>query len=237
MEVPEAFRADVRAALRSCRLWYGASDNAIETLLQGATASDLPRGSTLVREGDPAESFGVLVSGKARVYHLAIDGRRTVLETIEAGQPIAALAALAGGRYPAHIETATPTTVAWLPRELLLELLESEPKVARAIVTHLATRLVQVTSLMQSFSLDVPSRLASHLFHEALSTGTPSIRGLEIRLEMPKGELASALGTVPETLSRALARLKKEGIIDINGRLITILDVRALAERGSGLRE
>lgn len=235
--MPEAFRADVRAALKSCRLWHGASDSAIEALLQGATVSDLPRGSTLVREGDPAKSFGVLVSGKARVYHLAIDGRRTVLETIEAGQPVAALAALAGGRYPAHIETATPATVAWLPRELLLDLLESEPKVARAMVTHLATRLVQVTSLMQSFSLDVPSRLANHLFHEALSAGTPSARGLEIRLGMPKGELASALGTVPETLSRALARLKEEGIIDVDGRRITILDVRALAERGSGLRE
>ncbi|MBS3973391.1 MAG: Crp/Fnr family transcriptional regulator [Actinobacteria bacterium] len=232
----EAFRADVRAALRSCRLWHGASDSAVESLLQSATVNDLPRGSTLVREGDPAKRFGVLVSGKARVYHLSIDGRRTDLETISSGQPIAALAALAGGRYPAHIETTTPASVAWLPREALFDLLESEPQAARTMVTHLATRLVQVTSLMQSLSLDVPSRLASHLFHEALSTGKPSARGLEISLGMRKGDLASALGTVPETLSRAFSRLKEEGIIAVDGRLITILDVRALAERGSGLR-
>lgn len=233
----EAFRADARAALRSCRLWHGASDGAVEGLLQAATVNDLPRGSTLVREGDPAKRFGVLVSGKARVYHLSIDGRRTDLETISSGQPIAALAALAGGRYPAHIETTTPASVAWLPRETIFDLLESEPQAARTMVTHLATKLVQVTSLMQSLSLDVPSRLASHLFHEALSTGKPSTRGLEISLGMRKGDLASALGTVPETLSRAFSRLKEEGIIAVDGRLITILDVRALAKRGSGLRE
>ena len=54
---------------------------------------------------------------------------------------------------------------------------------------------------------------------------------------MKKGELAMALGTVPETLSRAFAKLKDEGILEVHGSRVTVLDVRALASMGSGFGE
>jgi CRP/FNR family transcriptional regulator len=54
---------------------------------------------------------------------------------------------------------------------------------------------------------------------------------------MRKNELAEAIGTVPETLSRAFARLKAEGILEVDGNRVTVLDVRALAALGSGYDE
>lgn len=230
-------RADVRAALRECRLWHGASEAAIEALAAAARVRDVARGAPLVTEGEPAESFGVLVTGKARVYHLGADGRRITFETLDAGDPIAAVAALAGGRYPANAETVTPATVAWLPREALLDLMESEPAVARRVLTDLASRVVNFTSVVQTLALDVPSRLARYLFQRALAVGTPSPRGLEVDLGMAKGELASALGTVPETLSRAFGKLKDDGLVEVHGRRVTVLDVRGLATLGSGYSE
>ena len=54
---------------------------------------------------------------------------------------------------------------------------------------------------------------------------------------MKKGELAMSLGTVPETLSRAFARLKDDGILEVHGQTVTIYDMRALAALGSGYEE
>ncbi len=54
---------------------------------------------------------------------------------------------------------------------------------------------------------------------------------------MKKGELAMSLGTVPETLSRAFARLKDDGILEVHGQMVTIFDMRALAALGSGYEE
>jgi CRP/FNR family transcriptional regulator, dissimilatory nitrate respiration regulator len=230
-------RSDVRAALRECRLWRGASDAGIDALAASARVQDAPRGSVLVVEGDPADRFGVIVTGKVRIYHLGADGRLITFETLEAGDPVAAVAALAGGRYPAHAETVTPATVAWLSRDALFDLLEAEPAVARDLMTDLANRVVNFTAVVQTLALDVPARLARYLFQRALAVGSPKPGGLEVDLGMPKSELASALGTVPETLSRAFGKLRDEGLVEVHGKRVTVLDVRGLAALGSGYAE
>lgn len=227
-------RADVLAALRGCRLWRDASSDGVGTLAAAARVRDVPRGGRLVSEGDPAEEFGVVVSGKVQVFHLGADGKRMLFETLETSDPIAAVAALAGGRYPANADASTPATIAWIPRKALWDLVEAEPQVARTVITDLARRVVDFTSVIQSFALDVPARLARYLFQRALAVGSPTPVGLEVDLGMSKSDLASALGTVPETLSRAFGRLRDDGIVEVQGRRVIVLDVRTLAEIGSG---
>jgi len=234
---PEDLRADVWSAFRACRLWRTASDEAVAALARRARVRDIPRGTTLAVEGEPAAEFGLMVAGKARAFYLGADGKQITFETMEAGDPLAAVASLAGGRYPAHVEAATPATVATLPSEALFELLEAEPQVARTLIADLANRVVNFTSVVHTLALDVPSRLARYLFQRALQTGQPGPTGLVIELGMKKGELAMALGTVPETLSRAFARLKDDGILEVHGGTVTVHDVRALATLGSGYEE
>jgi len=235
MAQPPDLRPDVWNAFRACRLWRTASDDAVARLAQRARVREVARGTTLAIEGDPAREFGVVVSGRVRVFYLGADGRQITFETLETGDPLAAVAALAGGRYPAHAESATPATVACVAGEALFDLLEAEPHVARTLVTDLAARVVNFTSVVQTLALDVPSRLARYVFQRSLQSGRPTERGLEVDLGMKKGELAMALGTVPETLSRAFGKLKDDGLLEVRGSTVTVLDVRALAALGSGL--
>jgi CRP/FNR family transcriptional regulator len=230
-------RPDVLAALRACRLWRTASDEAVAVLATRASVRDVARGASLGREGEAATEFCVLVAGKARVFYLGADGRQITFETVEHGEPVAAVAAIAGTRYPANIEAATPATVACIPTEALFDLLSAEPQVARTLVTDLASRVVNFTSVVTTLALDVPGRVARYVFQRALQSGHATTEGLEVGLGMKKGELAMALGTVPETLSRAFARLKDDGILEVRGQTVTIFDMRALAALGSGYEE
>jgi len=237
MGAPDDIRPDLLSALRSCRLWRTASDDAVSTLARRAHVRDVARGASLAREGEPAEEFGVLVAGRARVFYLGADGRQITFETMASGEPLAAVAAMAGARYPANIEATTAATVACIPTEALFDLLSAEPHVARTLITDLAGRVVNFTSVVTTLALDVPGRVSRYVFQRALQSGHPTSQGLEVTLGMKKGELAMALGTVPETLSRAFARLKEDGILDVHGQTVTIFDMRALAALGSGYEE
>jgi CRP/FNR family transcriptional regulator len=235
--VPAEIRPDVWGAIRACRLWREASDDAIDAIAGQAEIREVARGESLAREGEIAESFGVLVAGTARVFHLGADGRRITFEELGPGDAPGAVAALAGGRYPANIEASTDATIAWLPRESLYSMLAEEPAVARSLIAGLASKVVNFTSVVQTLSLDVPSRLARYLFQRSLAGGVTTAVGLRVDLGMPKGELATALGTVPETLSRAFAKLRDDGVLDMHGRTVIVHDVGALARMGSGYEE
>ena len=195
----EAHRDAVWSALRACRLWHGASDEAVDRLAAAATVSTLPRGAALATEGEGADTFGVLVTGRARVFHLQADGRSITYETVDRGGPLPAIAPLDGA--------------------------------------DLGCRLVNLSSVVQTLALDVPARLARYLFQRSLAVGEATAEGLRVSLGMPKSDLAASLGTVPETLSRALGRLRDDGILEVRGNDVLVLDVGALARLGSGYEE
>lgn len=227
-------RSPLWTALRACRLWRTASDEAIDALAEKASARTVSRGALLASEGDSSDTFMVVMSGKVQVVNQMADGRRLTLETFESGDPVAAVASLAGTRTPFNVEAATDATIATLPRAALFELLAHEPEVAAGLIADLAARVIHFTAVVQGLSMSVPARLARYLFQRSLSAGRPTQRGLEFDLGMAKSELATALGTVPETLSRAFAKLRDEEVADVHGQNVIVLDVRALASLGSG---
>lgn len=237
MSIPADIRADVWAAFRRCGLWRTASDDAVAALARASRIEDVARGARLTTEGVPADQFGLVVAGRARVFYAGADGRQITFETIEAGQPFGAVGALAGTRHPANVDAATPTTVALVPAQALFDLVDAEPEVARTLIADLAGRVVTFTSVVTTLSLDVQSRVARYVLHQVLKGGQSTPRGLEVPLGMKKGEMAMALGTVPETLSRAFAKLAAEGVMEVNGQLVTVLDMRALAALCSGYEE
>jgi CRP/FNR family transcriptional regulator len=102
------------------------------------------------------------------------------------------------------------------------------PAIALNMLAVLSLRLRQFTAQIESLSLkEVPARLASYLLVAAEEQQSGDV----VNLEISKGQLASLLGTIPETLSRIFARMSEDGLIRVDGRTITILDRQALADR------
>lgn len=227
-------RNDVLTAARQCRLWHGVAEEDLRALVSAGTVMDVPAGTPLATAGDAADRLGLVVAGKVRIYHAGADGRTIILETVESGQVFGAVPALAGGRYPASADSATPATVVMLPREALLAMLDRNPPLARTMIGDLALQVMNLTNVVQTLALDVPGRLARYLFQRSLAVGEATHEGLRVSLGMSKAELAASLGTVPETLSRALARLREEGLLEVRGAEVIVHDVGALARLGSG---
>jgi CRP-like cAMP-binding protein len=99
----------------------------------------------------------------------------------------------------------------------------------------LSQRLRRFSALIENLSLkEVPGRLATYLLYlQEEKKG-----GRDLLLGIPKNQLASLLGTIPETLSRILARMNREGFFESTGtRKVRILNRKGLVELASGERK
>lgn len=182
------------------------------------------RRETLFREGDRADGFFVVASGRVKVFKLSADGKEQVLHILEPGDSFAEATIFEEGRFPANAEALGDSDLLFLPKRPFIELLEKNPKMALRMLGSLSKWLKRMTDLVENLALrDVEARLVFFVSEEMKGRGVPLRDGAEYEIPVGKNVLASRLGTAPETFSRTLKKLQEEGKIRVRGNQIRIL--------------
>lgn len=178
----------------------------------------------LFSEGEPASGFYILLSGRLKIYKLSLEGKEQILHIIEPGEPFAEVALFSETKFPAYAEAIEKSEVMYLSRNAFRQLIGSDPSIAMNMLAILSQRLKYFTRLIEDLSLkEVPQRLAAYLLFLAKRDGSD-----HVTLGISKGQLASLLGTIPETLSRIMAKMAGQGLITVNGRKIALLNTATL---------
>lgn len=117
-----------------------------------------------------------------------------------------------------------------LPREPLKQLLERNPALSMRIIQSLAREhQAMVTQTHGLMHLAAPARLAQWLRQNAKPAAPPQGQGQAVvRLSERKRDLAAQLAIAPETLSRLLRSFARQGVIDVAGYTVHVLDRAAL---------
>lgn len=178
------------------------------------------------RPTQEADRFFLVLSGRVRIYKVSPRGDEQTLHIYGRGETFAEAAALCRLRYPAFAEAMEESTLLAIPRKTLAQAIARNSEFALGMLAGLSAKLREFAGLIEALSLkEVPARLAGVLLAEAKRHNANPFR-----LRHSKRQLASQIGTVAETLSRALARLKADRIVSIEGSEVTILDPDALAD-------
>lgn len=185
------------------------------------------RGEIIFSEGDEGNGFYVSIKGRVKIFKLSPEGKEQILHMFGPGEPFGEVAVFAGADFPAYAEALEKTRVLFFPRKALIGLISRNPALAMNMLAVLSLRLRRFTNLIEDLSLkEVPGRLAAYfLMLSQKNNDSP-----DIALDLTKGQLASLLGTIPETLSRILGRMNKQGLIQTNGPRVKILDRQGLEE-------
>jgi len=183
----------------------------------------LPAKTALFHAGDEAKSFYFIESGTVRVFKTDEQGRELEVARIEGGDFLGEAIALHGGRYPFSAEAARDSVVRSFDRAEVWRAVDRTSGAARYFVGLLARKCVLLSGRVESLGLKtVRQRLAEYLVQHC--AGCPGV----IDLSVTKGELARLLGTIAETLSRTLRQMQEDGLIEVRGRAIKIVDCRRL---------
>jgi CRP/FNR family transcriptional regulator len=199
----------------------------IEDLSMIITDQVFDRGQIIFSEGDDGNGFYVVASGRVKIFKLSPEGKEQILHIFGPGDPFGEVAVFAGQQFPANAEAMESSRIFFFSRESFSDLIKDNPSLALNMLAILSKRLRRFANLIEDLSLkEVPGRLAAHLLY--LSGQSEGSEQLE--LNITKTQLASLLGTIPETLSRILGKMAKQGLIESDGRRIKILDREALEE-------
>lgn len=223
---------DLSSVLKQCHLFAGTSDEDRQMLLSITKKREAGRGELLFEEGQKADGFYVVVSGKIKVFKLSPDGRERILHVIQPGSSFADAAIFDDGAFPAFAMCIDLSLLLFFPKDQFLGLLHRHPQLAINMIAGLSRFLRNFATQIEDLTFrDVPARLARFLVSEC-DKGSR-----QVKLAVSKAQLASNLGTTSETLSRTLRKLADEGLIDVQGRTIKLIDLNRLhdlvdAERG-----
>jgi len=226
----------IAETLKHVSLFAHLDDDAREAAAGLALARRLPAGRILFREDEPADGFYVVLEGKVKVYKLSPDGRQQTLHVFGPGQAFAEAAMFAGETFPAWAETLSESRLAFFPRDRFVDGLGENPALAMGMIASLAKLCRQLAGLVGQITLtDAAGRVARYLTDLARRKGVPLEDGQSVRLDLPKGELASLLNIAPETLSRALSRLAGQDLVAVDGKVITFRRAAALEAVATGV--
>ena len=213
--------------ISSVPLFNGLPEEQLKEIRQIAVNRFYEKGKTIFLEGDPCDGFYIVIDGRVKIYKLSFEGKEHILHIYGPGNPFGEVPVFAGKKFPANAQTLLKSHLLYFPRTAFIDLISHNPSLSLNMLAVLSMRLRQFTVQIENLSLkEVPGRLASYLLYLASEQG----RSDTVTLTISKGQLASLLGTIPETLSRILAKMNKQGLVESSGRDIRLLDIAGLED-------
>ena len=224
MDTPET-----RALLRRTYLFSALNDAQLNQMLESVRLVELGAGERLFERGQEANRFFLVMEGQMKLYRLSASGDEKVIEIVRRGGTFAEAVLFMGVKgYPVNADALSPSVVASFSNEVFRELLKDSADTCFRLMASMSRRLHSRLEEIDALTLhNATYRLVAYL----LELAGPKERGQQrVNLGVAKHVVASRLSIQPETFSRILKRLSKDGLIEPNGSEIEITELGRLRE-------
>ncbi len=209
-------------------VFRGLKPETISHIIAPAKALVLRPHDILVRQDDPATAFFIIISGFLKLSRGNPAGEEAVLEIMTTGNSFAEAVAFTGNRYLATAEAVSDMRVARIPADHIVRSIREQPEIALSMVASISQHMHYLVQQVEQLKAQSGVQRVA----EFLASQTLVERGhCAFALPYDKMLIARQLGLMPESLSRAFARLRGIGVT-INASQVVIDDVarlRALA--------
>ena len=208
--------------------WTGGASElaALEPVARGVLdrlgPTEVPQGAVLFRPGETVKGYVIVLTGHVGVSLLGPNGRDILLYEVAPGQSCiqSTLGLLGGDDYSAEAVATAPTRLVLVPRPVFLELLDTSPAFRKVVFAAFAERMQAMMQLIETMSfMRVEARLAALILERAGEDGV---------LAITQAEIARAIGTAREVVSRRLDKLAQTGAIRTGRGEIRVRDRAAL---------
>lgn len=196
-----------------------------EEVLAHARVRTLVPGERLFDQGDPCTHFFFVLSGIVKLCRVAPSGEEKVMDLVRPGNFFAEAAMFMSGRYPINARALEATRLVALDSRHFVGLVRANADLCLRLLSKMSQRMHGLINEIDNLTLHSGAqRVIGYLLEQLPEGAAPP----SVRLMVPKHVIASRLGIQPETLSRVLAKLRAQQLIDVRDDMIVLNDVEAL---------
>ena len=204
--------------VKNIKLFSGLENKELETVLSNAIIIKYQSGKNLFLAEEKISDFKILISGSVKIFALSEEGEESILQIIKPYQSISNIFAT---HYLASGQAMENSEVISIPLTQLKEHSKSSLQLLANLLQEEAQRNIDLLKQMTNLKLaNAEHKLGQFLLGMAFEKGD---KAKNIELKTSKAAIASYLGIKPETLSRALNKLKSWGDIAVEKNKITLL--------------
>ena len=207
----------------------------LEDFTRSKTTLNIKKGEDIVTEGHVMNGIYCLRSGKCKLSKLNTNGKSQIVKYLRQGNILGQRSVLSEEPSGLTITALEDMQVCFIPKTKILEAINQNPSFSLQLMKNISHQLNEANiSISMMAQKSVKERLADILLQLRKLFGTDSEGFIDIRLT--REEMANTIGTATESAIRLLSSFKADGIIEVKGRRIRIVDEEALGHASEGYR-
>ncbi len=210
-------------AMRKSTLFEGLAEEDFSHVVNNTKLKALKAEEVLFRQQQSSNDFFFLLTGKMKLSLLSFDGAEKVVDIINEGNSFAEAVMFNGmPGYPVNAEALADSKVLCINAKTYTSILYNSPETCIKVMSHLSIRMHWLMNELDRLSLhNATYRLISYLLE---NIPEDTIERTRVGLSVPKRVIASRISVTPETFSRTLNRLCKEGLLEVHDKHIVLIN-------------
>ena len=217
--------------LTHIRLFDGITPSEMQEMEKITRMEEVKKRQPLYLPGDPSSNVYLLKRGRVKIASTAVNGKEVTFDILEAGDIFGELDVLEDAPRSTSAETLDDALICVIPRKDFDQYLAMHPGVMFKLTKLIGLRLKKIQSQVEDLVFrDVPARLAHLLVELSKSDGVAGGQGVRLKVKLTHQEMANLIGCSRETVSATMGQFRDDGLIQVDGRTITIVDTKRLTQ-------
>lgn len=220
--------------LKHIRLFDGISSSDMQEMEKITRMEEVKKRQPLYLPGDPSSNVYLLKKGRVKIASTAPSGKEVTFDILEPGEVFGELDVLEDAPRSTSAETLDDAVICVIPRKEFDHYLAMHPTVMFKLTKLIGLRLKKIQSRVEDLVFrDVPARLAHLLAELSKTEGVADTQGIRLKVKLTHQEMANLIGCSRETVSTIIGQFRDQGLIQMDGRTITLLKPDTLSRLAS----
>ena len=214
--------------LRTMPLFKDMGESKRDLIADKSHFIDLKKGDFLVHKGDSCTGFYITVHGNIKISFISMEGKEHVVRIVGPGQSFSEAMMFLDKPSPTTVQTITAAKVLFIPKSVIFQCITDDANCMNGMFASLSRRILLLASELESLTLDSSQQRVIGYLLQNLHPEHAKFNKSAVELPANKSTIALHLNLAPETLSRVLHQLSEKGLIQVEGKVIRVLDIEKL---------